>query len=164
MYSFLQSQPNEVESHWCRETKLSRESPGNHWYQQSVQASLFGKCLVMLFLSEFLSTVRGKEQHTALGVGGSAWPPAIASLGLRKTSLYQFKRYSSKVQLSPTTEAQPHTWTRFCSGTDLSIVGGSVGWFPRALPLHASILCIFLAAPQSGVCTPQHIVFLGISL
>lgn len=78
------------------------ESPGNHWPQQLAQTSLFGKCSVMLFLSEFLPFVRGNEQHAALGVKGNAWHPARASLGLRNTSVYQFKRVTLSHHWSPT--------------------------------------------------------------
>lgn len=113
----------------------------------------------MLFLSEFLPSVRGNEQHAALGVKGNAWHPAMASLGLRNMSVYQFKRVTLSHHWSPASHMnlillQP-LWHRF------DTVGIRAGWFPRALPVHITVLCIFLAAPLFGVCIHSTSCFQG---
>ena len=46
----------------------------------------------------------------------------------------------------------------------LDIVGIRAGWFPRALPMHITILYIFLAAPLFGGLYPQYIMFSGIRI
>ena len=136
------------------------ESPGNHWHQELMQTSLLGKCSVMLFLSEFLPSARGKEQHAALGVKGNALHPAIASLGLRNTSVYQFKRVTLSHHWSPASHMnlillQP-LWhrPRHCRNRC---------WVVSQGPSYAYWCTLHFSGSSSvwGLC-PQYIMFSGI--
>lgn len=160
MHSFVQSQPNRLEGHWWRETKLSQNPLGITDTSSWCKLHCWEKCSVMLFLSEFLPSARGKEQHAALGVKGNALHPAIASLGLRNTSVYQFKRVTLSHHWSPASHMnlillQP-LWhrPRHCRNRCWVISQG---------PSYAYWCTLHFSGSSSvwGLC-PQYIMFSGI--
>lgn len=148
------SQPTGWKAHWRRETKLSQNLLG------ITDPSSLCKphCLKVLSHAVFWIPpfVRGNEQHAALGVKGMPDTQLGLPLGLRNTSVYQFKRVTLSHHWSPAS----HT-NLICSSLwhRSHIVGIRAGCGFRALPMHITALHLSGSSSCLGFVSTVHHVF-----